>query len=119
MNERLKELRNHLNLTQSAFGANIGLTPGAVSKIESGTRTPADSTLKLICATYHVNYLWLTQGEGPMLEEAIDPESFVERYAPGETPLFKSIAAAFCHLPDEEWEKLRQLIDRIKKEGHP
>ena len=41
----------------------------------------------------------------------------VERVMAGESPLAISIMKAFAKLPDEEWIKFRDMIDRIKKEG--
>lgn len=118
MNERIKRVRKELKLTQAEFGKAIGISDAAVSKIESGINTPAENTIKLICATYHVNYLWLTEGEGPMME-SMTTNALVEKYMAGESPIAISIMKAFAKLPDEEWVKLRDLIDKIKKEGHP
>lgn len=118
MNERIKRIRKELKLTQAEFGKSLGISDAAVSKIESGINTPAENTIKLICATYHVNYLWLTEGEGPMME-TMTTDAIVEKYMAGESPIAISIMKAFAKLPDEEWVRLRNLIDRIKKEGHP
>ena len=118
MNERIKLLRKSLGLSQSEFGQRIGITFTAVSKIEVGTNVPSEQTVKLICSTYHVNYLWLTRGEGDMME-ALDRPALVEQAMAGESPLAVSIMKAFAELPDREWERLRDLIDRIKNEGRP
>lgn len=116
MNERIKELRKSLKLTQAEFGKKIGVSDAAVSKMESGINTPSEITVKLICATFHVNYLWLTEGLGPMMEEE-DTDAMVERVMVGESPLAISIMKAFVKLPDEEWIKFRDLVDKVKKEG--
>ena len=118
MNERIKLLRKELKLTQAEFGRALGISDAAISKIESGKNTPAINTLKLICATYHVNYLWLTEGEGPMME-VMTTDALVEKYMAGESPVAISIMKAFAKLPDEEWVKLRDIIDKVKREGHP
>lgn len=118
MNERIKLLRKELKLTQAEFGKSLGISDAAISKIESGINMPAENTLKLICATYHVEYLWLTEGIGPMME-SMSTDALVEKYMAGESPVAISIMKAFAKLPDEEWVKLRDLIDRVKKEGHP
>ena len=41
----------------------------------------------------------------------------VDKYMAGESPLAISIMKAFVRLPDEEWSKFRDMIDRIKNEG--
>ena len=118
MNERIRQIRKMLNLSQAEFGAALGITFTAVSKIELGVNTPSEQTLKLICQTYHVNYLWLTEGKGEMLE-AETPAEMVERLMAGESPLAISIMKAFAELPMEEWLKLRKLIDEVKGNGLP
>ena len=42
MNERLKELRNYLGLSQEAFGETVGVTKAAISRIESGINSLSD-----------------------------------------------------------------------------
>lgn len=116
MNSRIKELRKCLKLTQAEFGKSLGISDAAVSKLESGINSPSESTIKLICSTYHVNYLWLTKGEGDMMEEE-DAEAMIERVMAGQSEFAISIMKAFTKLPDEEWYKLRDVIDKIKKEG--
>lgn len=116
MNERIKYIRKSCGLSQAAFGASIGITDGAVSKLESGTNTPSDQTCKLICQVYHVNYIWLTTGEGDVFEIET-AEDMVERLMAGESPLAISIMRAFAGLPVDEWRRLRDMIDRVKKEG--
>lgn len=118
MNERIKQVRKQLGLSQGEFGAALGITFTAVSKIELGINTPSEQTLKLICSTYHINYLWLTEGDGPMMQ-ALNRAELVEQAMAGESPLAISIMKAFAELPDDEWVRLRDMIDRIKKEGHP
>ncbi len=118
MNKRFKELRKSLGLTQTEFGEKVGVTPSAISKIESGENDASEATIRLICKTYHVNYLWLTEGEGPMMEE-LDADALVEKYLPHESEWAKSIVRAFARLPDSEWVALRDLVERIKKERHP
>ncbi len=115
---RMKTIRKKFNLTQEELGNLLGVQNAAISKFENGRATPTDASIKLICATYHVNYAWLTQGEGPMME-ALDTDALVDQYMAGESELAKSVMKAFARLPDEEWQKLRDLIQRIKDEGHP
>lgn len=116
MKTRFREMRKSLHLTQEEIGALMGISGATVSQIESGRSRPTDAALKLICSTYHVNYLWITEGIGPMME-ALDTDDLVDKYLAGESEITRSIMKAFARLPDSEWEKLKALIDRIKKEG--
>ena len=116
MKERIRDLRKSLKLSQDNFGKKIGISGAAISKIESGVNFPSEATVKLICSTYKVNYLWLTEGRGEMMLD-LSLEHLVDKYMAGESPLAVSIMKAFVRLPDEEWTKFRDMIDRIKKEG--
>ena len=116
VNERIGVLRKYLNLSQEGFGEKLGVKKSAISKLENGSNNPTDAMMKHICVVYHVNYLWLTEGLGPMLEEE-DTDAMVERVMVGESPLAISIMKAFVKLPDEEWVKFRDLVDKVKREG--
>lgn len=114
--ERFKALRKALHITQVDLGTVIGLQGASIAKIEAGASRPTEAAVKLICQTYHVNYLWLTEGRGEMLE-AETPAEMVERLMAGQHPVAIAIMKAFAELPTGEWEKLRDLIDRVKSEG--
>lgn len=116
--ERVKQLRKELHLTQVQLGNVIGISGAAVAQIEANASRPTEAAIRLICATYKVNYNWLTEGDAPMFQE-LSMDDLVDKYMAGESPLAISITKAFAHLPLEEWVKLRDLIDRIKKEGLP
>lgn len=79
MNERLAELRKCLNMTMEKFGARIGISRSAVSKMESGSSGISEQTILSICREFRVNYFWLTEGAGDMF--AGTPESVVDEIA--------------------------------------
>lgn len=66
MNNRVKELRSALGLSQSEFGKKISLRQATVGQIENGTRNLTDRTLNDICREYGVNDEWLRTGSGDM-----------------------------------------------------
>lgn len=111
-------MRKELNLSQLAFGERLGISDASVSKLESGVNMPSERTLRLICSVYKVNYLWLKEGRGEMMQD-LSLEDLVDKYMAGETPLAISIMKAFVRLPDEEWIRFRDMIDKIKREGQP
>ncbi len=69
MKDRLKALRNELNLTQQAFADRIGVKRNTVATYEMGRNEPTDPVIKIICDTFHVNEVWLRTGEGEMRVE--------------------------------------------------
>lgn len=62
INDRIKELRIRLNLTQEEFGNKIGLSKSGISNIENGTRNVSPRHVKLICTIFDINESWLTTG---------------------------------------------------------
>lgn len=79
MNERIKELRIALRLTQEDFGKVIGVQRAAVNKWEKGINGVADSMILSICREFGVNERWLRTGEGEMFEQT--RETVLDRLA--------------------------------------
>ena len=64
MNERFKEVRKTLGLTQSEFGKSLGISNTAISKIEKGENNVSESNIISICREFGVNEEWLRTGVG-------------------------------------------------------
>lgn len=102
MNNRLKEVRNALNLTLAKFAAALETTPGAVSNWEHGEKIPRVRIYQ-ICSLFNVSRVWLETGAGDMFErEEIDAAARVERLAGDLVAL----------LPEKE---RRVFIDAVQK----
>jgi transcriptional regulator with XRE-family HTH domain len=68
INERIKQLRQTLNLSQAKFAKAISISNGYIAGIELGKRNVNDRIIKLICITFNVNEQWLKAGEGDMFK---------------------------------------------------
>lgn len=81
MNERIKELRKALKLSQDAFARRIGISGASVSRLESGENEPSAQTVAFICREFNVSEAWLRYGTGEMYRKN-DGEvaRLVERY---------------------------------------
>lgn len=77
MNERLKQLRKALSLSQEAFGSKLGVTGPAVSKIESGDRSLTEQMALSIIREFNVNEEWLRTGEGEMFRPISQEDEFM------------------------------------------
>ncbi len=66
LSERIKRIRNALNLSQAAFARRLGVNRAHVSRIESGKSAPSEQLLKLIQLEYRVSGAWLVKGIGRM-----------------------------------------------------
>lgn len=88
IHERLKYLRDQLNLTTRAFGASINMSGGAITNMEKGQRNITDRTIRDICREYNVNPDWLINGNEPMYEDMVsdldiddDVKELVKQYS--------------------------------------
>ena len=72
MNERIKEIRKSVGLSQKEFGVRIGVSDTAISKIEHGERNPSKQTIKLICKEFKINQNWFKSGIGEMFSNDQD-----------------------------------------------
>lgn len=62
MKERIKQLRESLNLSKGKFGAAIGISTTAVTSIENGKNNVSDRTVRAICLAFGVREEWLREG---------------------------------------------------------
>ena len=124
MNERIKQLRKELKLTQEEFSSKIGIGKSALSRIESGSNNPSEQTILFICQTFGVCRDWLEFGEGPMYQDA-DPDSSaalvpdlvaVLEGHPALLDLMKKVVRRF---KPSDWDRLDQLLDEAQKEEQP
>lgn len=69
MNGRIKTVRTTIGLTQTEFGAKIGVKGNTVTGYETGIRNPSDAVIFSICREFNVNEEWLRTGQGEMFKE--------------------------------------------------
>lgn len=124
MNERIKELRKRLNLTQQEFADRLSIKRGAVANYEVGRNTPSDSVIALICREFNVSERWLRSGEGEMFlpqDDAAELMMLAGRFLGSEPTEFQQrFARMILSLPPEGWEllerKARELLGETEKE---
>ncbi len=63
---RIKQIRKTHSLTQQQFAEKISVSRSFISKVESGKENLSDSLIKLISATFDINYNWIKFGLGDM-----------------------------------------------------
>lgn len=69
INQRIKELRLKLGLSQAKFAKAISISNGYIAGLELGNRHVNDRLVKLICITFNVREDWLKTGSGSMFNE--------------------------------------------------
>ena len=122
MNQRIKQLRRSLDLTQQDFAERIGLKQNSIALIESGKRNISNQAVLSICREFNVNETWLRTGEGEMFNE-MDREEQIAYYLgdifsdPGDT-FKKRLVAALAAMDESEWAAVeafaRKLIEQSR-----
>jgi len=79
MNERIKDIRKVLRLTQTAFAERIAVRQQTIAMIEARKSNPSDQLINSICREFRVNETWLRTGDGDMFVPS--PSSVVDRLA--------------------------------------
>lgn len=80
MNERIKLVRKSLDMTQSEFGALLGVKGNTITNYETGLRNPSDAVIFSICREFNINEEWLRNGTGDMFIE-LDRETELAAWA--------------------------------------
>lgn len=113
MNERIKEVREILKLTQESFGEKIGIQSRShISALEKGTRSLTNRIINDICREFNVNEEWLRFGTGEIFKE----ETFsLDKYAKekGATNFDIELIKIYLDMPKELKTRLRDLLSNI------
>lgn len=114
MNERLRELRRSMNLTQQEFANRIGITRNTLASYETGKSNPGDAAVSLICSKLNVSEVWLRTGEGEMFRER-STEDILMEFAKdvsyeGDESFKKRFINAIAQMDDEGWNHFEKWL---------
>ena len=128
MNNRIKAVRKHFGMNQTEFGAEIGVTQGAITSYEKGTREPLNLSIQAICTRFNVDEHWLRTGEGEMFRPQTEREElhmlFAQFMAGDDDPdlqRFKeALFTVLLRTTKDEWrilaDKAQEFIDLYQGE---
>lgn len=113
MQERVKQIRQYLDLSQEAFGNALGVTKTAICGIESGRRGLTEQMVKAICREFNVNYDWLKDGEGDMFDAV--PETLVDELGQefNLDDLDRRIILGYLQLPEADRGAIKRYIQGL------
>lgn len=115
-NERIKEVRSALGLTQDKFGARLGVGKTAISKIEKEERGVTDQLRLAICREFRVSEDWLRTGEGDMFVEPAEDEEiarFMGDILTGEPDFRRRLISVLARMSPDEWKLLEAKIQEL------
>lgn len=114
MHKRILELRKALDLTQSEFGAKIGLSRDGIASYERGTAKPTGTAIQAIIYTFNVSREWLETGEGDMFNASsadyLNKLASQHGLGPGGKALLKVATQVIAELPEDQ---ASALLDRL------
>jgi len=127
-NERLKEIRKSLALTQREFSEALDIKQGSYSDVERGKAGISAVLLKNLIRRFRINPLWLCEGEGDMFIDKPEGRTassqnintlYKPKYAHKDSD--KESSSEFLeqvkHLEQQQdnLENLKSIIDFLKK----
>lgn len=126
MNERIKQLRLQLGLSQEEFGNRLGMGRGAITNIELNKVEPKPLFVSLICREFRVSETWLRTGEGEMFLPVDDDDELAQVMAEiklSSDELIRTIIKSYWRLDDKGKAAIRQLVsdlaEAVEKEKAP
>lgn len=117
--ERIKSVRNMLNLTQQAFSERLGLKRNTIGSYEINAGVPSDRTISDICREFGVNEVWLRTGEGGPFQEETRQEQimrFATQTVKGSDEFRKAFVSMLAKMDADDWNALAKLFDKLADE---
>lgn len=122
MNERLKRIRKHFDLTQQSFADRLGIQRNTVAMYEMGRTHPSDAIILSICREFNVNEDWLRNGAGDMFLEKDTEAQLMEwagRVFSNRDDGFKQrFVTMLMGLSESEWDLLEKKAKELFEEEH-
>lgn len=117
MNERFKQIRKALGMTQDEFSSKISLSRNFIAQIESGTKTPSGRTVSDVCREFNVSEEWLRTGNGEMFVPETKDEQISKMLADvlkcEDSDFKKRLIVALSKMDNAGWDSLEKFIDSI------
>lgn len=115
INERIRELRERLKISQTEFAERLGSGRGIIKNIEEGRTVPKPQLLDLISRVYNVNRDWLETGVGEMFADMSRMEKigrFVGDLMSDEPDSFRRrLIDILIDLDEDGWQKLKEAAE--------
>lgn len=111
--ERIKAVRDSLDVTQAIFAEKLGTARNTIANYEIGRREPMEATIKAICREFNVSYDWLKYGTGEMFDAV--PESLVDELAQefDLDDLDRRIILGYLRLSETERAGVKKYVQNI------
>jgi transcriptional regulator with XRE-family HTH domain len=102
INQRVKRVREALELSQRNFSSVLSLSHSYIASVETNSRDVNGRLIKLIVSEFAVNENWLLTGEGEMFNQNPDEK-------------FTKLVSLFKELSSSHQELIYQIIEILLK----
>ena len=119
MNNRIKELRKSLGLTQQEFANKLNTSRNNIAGYEVGNREPSNAAINNICREFNVNEEWLRNGTGEMFINTEDEDAEYEQICNElgiKDKRARQIIINYWHFSDEDKALFWNFINKLVKE---
>ena len=117
--DRIKKIRDDQHLTQTDFGARIGVRGNTITNYETGLRKPSEDVMMAIARTFDVNMVWLKEGTGQAYIQKTKDMELAEMFADvqlcDDGSFKKRLITALARLDEKGWENLESLLNLINE----
>ena len=117
--DRIKKIRDDQHLTQTDFGARIGVRGNTITNYETGLRKPSEAVMMAIARTFDVNMVWLKEGTGQAYIQKTKDMELAEMFADvqlwDDGSFKKRLITALARLDEKGWENLESLLNLINE----
>lgn len=121
MQERIKAIRSEQGLSQTDFGARLGVSRSAVINWEWGKNVPSQPMCEKICRTFNINPLYLSGESDVMHIPPDEDEEIIDRALADADPMLKALLLGIVKRPDG-WRLLAESIlaaaDTLRDAGY-
>ena len=117
---RIKEVRKHLDLTQTEFGEVFGVSRNVINSYERGVVAPIPLFIESLCTKYGVDQTWLETGEGEMFRApSVDEElaAFVADVISDDNEFKKRVFYAMSRMDDAAWDAFERFWNDMQRTG--
>ena len=115
MNERIKQIRESLSMTQQEFSEKTGIPRSNIAGYETGKRSPSEAVISLLREKLGVNEIWLRTGEGEMFSKVDVDDEYSISLGKLTTEENRFIKNAINYLANVDPEKLKVIEDFMRK----
>ena len=113
INQRIKESRIALGLSQSKFAKRIAISSSYVAEMETYKKLASERIIRLVVAEFNINDTWLRTGNGSMFDGELDVQISKMISA------FKSLSPTFKAYAVNHMEELSALSEESKSDRIP